>query len=256
MHRAGLLRAYAAQDCVPGVRVLAHGPRLNESLVQQSVGWRHLLSVRVVTTAADLRFSLPANRRGLADGLRMTSLFDRAGTTPGAAAMLAGEPPGVYYFTRAPLQMKVVDRREVLLEGPLVDGELCVLAVSDKITLHLAMQYWRALREVAVPGWNDPAGTAGLTPRQRRVADLLRADLTDGAIAETLGVSVRTVRYEVAHILEAVGVRSRFAAGASLAQLASADLPHLPDGPTAGSGPALAGEPGSTLQSAGIDSEQ
>jgi DNA-binding NarL/FixJ family response regulator len=45
-------------------------------------------------------------------------------------------------------------------------------------------------------------------------------DLPDERIAEKLGISVRTVRYDISAIMAALGVRSRFAAG-----LRCADLP-------------------------------
>ena len=62
----------------------------------------------------------------------------------------------------------------------------------------------------------EPARTPTLTSRQQQVVALLLSDLADEAVAASLGVSVRTVRSDVAAILAALGVKSRFAAGARL----------------------------------------
>jgi DNA-binding NarL/FixJ family response regulator len=60
----------------------------------------------------------------------------------------------------------------------------------------------------------DPPGD--LTPRQGQVVALMASGANDDAIAAALGVSVRTVRSDVAGILDALGVQSRFAAGVRL----------------------------------------
>lgn len=70
----------------------------------------------------------------------------------------------------------------------------------------------------AVLASSFPAVEAGqgldhLTERQRRILALLAADVRDESIAAALGVSVRTVRADIAGVLNLLGVRSRFAAG-------------------------------------------
>lgn len=221
LHRSRLVADMEEGRRLDGVRVVAEGPSLNEQMMRESRRWTHLLSVRHLTTAPDLRTSLPNNRRTLESGLKMTSLFDWNATTPAARALLAGEAPGVYYFTRAPLQLKVVDLREVLLQGPPSQGRPCVIAVSEPVMLNHAMRYWHAVFTDAVPAWHDEEDQAGgFTGRQRRILELLRQDLTDQAVASVLGVSVRTVRYEVADIMARLGVRSRFSAGVRLGSVA------------------------------------
>lgn len=199
-----------------GVRVVGAGPRLNELMMAEAAGWTQLLSVRHVTTAPNLRVSLPNNRRVMDAGLKMTSLFDWHATTPAARALLAVERPGVYYFTRAPLQVKIVDLREVLMEGPPSEGRQSVLAVRDPRLLDRAMHYWHLLVERAVPAWEHPEERKSFTVRQHQILALLEQDLTDEAIAGVLGISVRTVRYEVASVMAQLGVRSRFSAGVRL----------------------------------------
>ena len=48
---------------------------------------------------------------------------------------------------------------------------------------------------------------------------MLTVDTRDDAIAEALEVSVRTVRSDIADLMDALGVRSRFAAGARVKEL-------------------------------------
>ena len=75
----------------------------------------------------------------------------------------------------------------------------------------------------------QPARTVGLssrlacsvrlTPCEREIARLLAMRRTDGEIASTLGISVRTVQSHVQHIFGKLGVHSRRAVGPALAAL-------------------------------------
>ena len=63
----------------------------------------------------------------------------------------------------------------------------------------------------------DGVSTLGdLTPRQRQVVALMATGTGDEAIAASLGVSVRTVRSDIAALLDVLGVKTRFAAGVRL----------------------------------------
>ncbi|WP_296601618.1 helix-turn-helix transcriptional regulator [Nocardioides sp.] len=176
--------------------------------------WRELLTVRPSGTLPHLRVSLPYNREVIANGLRMISLWDWDGLKPEARRLLAGERVGRYLFGVGPVQMNIVDRRFVVLQGPFLDGEPTVMAVTAPDCVAAAWQYWHAAVASSYPADEDEAvELEGLTPRQRQIAALLAVDTRDEAIAETLGVSVRTVRADVAQLMAALGVRSRFAAG-------------------------------------------
>jgi DNA-binding CsgD family transcriptional regulator len=209
--------ALLARGRLPGGEVVAvGGEAVNRWLAEGVTTWRELLSVRPAATTAQLRASLPANRAVVERGVHMVSLFDHDATEPGARVLLAGEPPGTYLFTVAPVQMKIVDRRFVLLQGPTVDGQGSVMAVETPACLEAAWRYWRAALAAAFPVDRVVRGPIRLTPRQRQVVALLASDLADEAIAASLGVSVRTVRSDIAALLDALGVRSRFAAGLQL----------------------------------------
>lgn len=59
--------------------------------------------------------------------------------------------------------------------------------------------------------------TVALSGRQRRIAGMLAAGALDETIARRLGVSVRTVRAEIAEILVVFRAVSRFQAGSRYA---------------------------------------
>lgn len=219
--RSAIVRALTAGETVPHVRVVARDPGLNAQMMAESRRWRHLLSIRQATTGPEIRASLPNNRSCLAGGLKMTSLFDWDGTTPAAKALLQREPAGVYYYVWAPLNLKIIDMTEALLQGPTDNGYSTVIAVRTPAVLRAALHYWKAVLAMARPAWIDPVDDTGdgvgqFTNRQRRILELLSRDMTDQSIADTLSVSLRTVRYDVASILNALGVTSRFAAGLHL----------------------------------------
>jgi DNA-binding CsgD family transcriptional regulator len=218
--RRSEIAAALATGPVPEARIVTSGTdsaTLNRPLLAESARWRELHSVLATATVPQLRISLPNNRRILAGGLRMESVFDAHGIAVGPLLLLANELVGDYLVGFAPLNMKIVDRRAVLLQGPHVPGSgPSVLEVRSPACLEAAWRYWDAVRRFAVPVKEWAGGVADLTPRQRQVVALMATGLGDDAIATTLGVSVRTVRADVAALLDLLGVRTRFAAGVRL----------------------------------------
>ena len=209
---------------LPDVVIVARGLQgINDWIREASTGWRELLSVRPGGTAAELRVTLPHNRVLVNAGLRMVSIFHRQGLEVDARVLLANEPVGTYLYGIAPVQMKIVDRRFVLLQGPLVDGVPSVMTVSSDRCLDAAWRYWEATMSVSSPISQRDDTLGGLTPRQRQVVALMATGAGDEAIAGSLGVSVRTVRSDVASVLDALGVKSRFAAGVRLQSLLGPD---------------------------------
>ena len=218
--RRSEVAAALARGPVPGAEVIADGrdhATLNERLTEQFDQWQELLSVRTWATVENLRFSLPNNRALLDRGLRMSSVFDAHGVGLGALLLLANEPVGGYLVSFAPVTMKIVNRSSVMLQGPdLEDGAHTVMSVRSAACLDAAWRYWDAVRRFAVPAGEWIGALSELTPRQRQVVALMADGLGDDAIAETLAVSVRTVRADIAALLDLLGVRTRFAAGVRL----------------------------------------
>lgn len=202
---------------VPGAELRVLGlDGINDWLRDVIPTWREMLSIRPAVTSENLRISLPQNRRFVGNGLKMTSLIHTDGIRPDARVLIANETLGHYVFGVGPVQMKIADRRLLLLEGPVVDDDETLLLVTSGPCLDAAWRYWEAALESSYPARGSVPAPANLTPRQHQIVALLSNDLGDEAIAEAIGVSVRTVRADVAAILSALGVRSRFAAGMRL----------------------------------------
>lgn len=198
-------------------RFLGRGSQqLNVAMAQAARSWRHLESIRISGTAEQLSVSLPNNALLMAAGLRMTSVWHHPGLEPDARLMLSGEDPSVYFFGYAPVQMKLVDGRSVLLEGPLVRGERTVIDVEDRACLAAARRYWDAVMSRVHPCDAETAALVDLTVRQRRVIALMLTSSSDDEISRKLGVSVRTVRTEIATVLSMLDAPNRFAAGVRL----------------------------------------
>jgi DNA-binding NarL/FixJ family response regulator len=83
--------------------------------------------------------------------------------------------------------------------------------------LDLAEQLWEHGTEVRASAavLPDPSPL----PRNAVVLRLLADGLTDDAVARRIGVSVRTVRNDVASVMVSLGARSRFQAGVRAARL-------------------------------------
>lgn len=204
---------------VKGAEVVARGSQIGPWMMRESHSWRHLLSTRPHTTGREIRESMPNNRRILGAGVEMISIFDRDGTAIDARQVISRERCGSYHFGYAPVQMRLVDRRFVYLQGPEIEGSDSVMRASGGALMEAALRYWQAVAATARPAAKPNASGGQLTARQRRILSLLACDLTDAAVAQTLGVSVRTVRYEMAAVSETLEVRSRFAAGVRYGEL-------------------------------------
>jgi DNA-binding CsgD family transcriptional regulator len=222
--RRAELAAAVAERPVPGVEVVVRGrTNLTPWLMRACRDWKELLSVNRAGQVSVLRDSLPNNRLLVAHGMRMTSVFDDAGTTQEARTLLAAEEVGSYLIGVGPAQMKIADRRFVVLQGPELEGEATLMTVSEPRCLDAAFAYWGRVVESAVPVTEEPSPDGPrLSNRQRRVMALLATEASDDAIAQTLGVSVRTVRSDIAEVMRILGVRSRFAAGLRLHEVTQA----------------------------------
>lgn len=85
---------------------------------------------------------------------------------------------------------------------------------------HLDTPLWaqRARSELArVSGTHDPA--AGLTPTERRVAELAASGMTNRDVAATMFISPKTVEVNLSRIYRKLGIRSRAELGRTMAQL-------------------------------------
>ncbi|TDD54455.1 LuxR family transcriptional regulator [Kribbella antibiotica] len=115
------------------------------------------------------------------------------------------------------LNALVIDRAIAVLptDGP--DGNVAVLRLNSVVAA--ATGFFERLWPSAVPmADSEVPVTAELSPREREVLRLMTLGMTDEHVAAKLGVSVRTIRRMVAHLMNRLGARSRFQAGVKAAE--------------------------------------
>lgn len=198
-------------------RIIGRGTEgINRNLALAAGSWRTLESLRHSGTVEQLATSLPNNAYFVECGLRMVSVWNYSALDPEVRLMLSGEDPAVYFFGFAPVQMKIIDGTSVLLDGPTLRGDATVMEVRDDACFRAARAYWDAVLNTAYPCEAETAALADLTLRQRRIVTLMITSSSDEQIAQRLGVSVRTVRADIAAVLDLLDAPTRFVAGLRL----------------------------------------
>ncbi|MFF1820157.1 LuxR C-terminal-related transcriptional regulator [Kribbella sp. NPDC058245] len=163
------------------------------------------------------------NRELVESGVRMTSFFDISEGSPTVTDFIVAADDMPYHVAFGPIQLKLLDGERVIVEGPVLDDRRSLMMIHGTEAVNAAKQYLQAVRRGAVRAAElRQHYTAGLTPRQHVIAALLGDGCTDEDIAERLTLSVRTVRYEVAKLMDVLEVKTRFAAGVRYAE---ADTP-------------------------------
>jgi len=177
-----------------------------------------------------LRESLKVDLELLKRGVGFRMLVSRtAARRPGAAAYLSAlERDGgqVRVADAIPLRMLVLDGSVVVTPGS--DAEPpCDVVIRSEVVGRCLLAAFEHLW-VGAEKYATFAGAGGdpeeeLTAVHVRLLRALATGAKDEAIARQLGCSERTLRRLVAQALDALGVRSRFAAGAKAAQLGLLD---------------------------------
>ncbi|MFC5152188.1 helix-turn-helix transcriptional regulator [Streptomyces amakusaensis] len=219
----------------PGVETVVGVDRIRDRLAELSRHIEHEVMAFVpdAPDAKNIESAKPLDSKLLARGVRMRTLYPEslrnnpAGTD--YANWLASMGGEVRTTPDVPVRMTVIDRRVVVLP---VHGEnsghSAVLLTGNGALIALC-----ALFDLA---WDqaDPLGAArtrderGLTSQERETLRLLEHGHTDETIAKRLGVSSRTTRRIVAGIMDTLGARSRFQAGALASQRGWLTAPALP----------------------------
>jgi DNA-binding CsgD family transcriptional regulator len=198
------------------VQLMTLRPRVMESLVP-------MMTPHVLEQFGDYDQQL------IDEGVERVDLYNPDGMWGATAKTLATSPILPYArFAAVTVQIKIYDRRAVVIEGPRIDDDRSALVVTRADVVEAARGLFSTALATSVPAAaaiaDDPR--PWLTPRQREVVALLTADLHDDEIAGQLGVSVRTVRGDIEVVRRVLGVRTRFAAGFQLGRLVSAtELP-------------------------------
>jgi DNA-binding CsgD family transcriptional regulator/sugar-specific transcriptional regulator TrmB len=119
-----------------------------------------------------------------------------------------------------PPRMLIFDRKIAIIPTEPTDSKLGALRTTE-------YGFVSSLTMVFEQAWDSaiPLGTVitadadtGLTPLDRELLKLLATGITDEAAGRRLGVSARTVRRQVAALMERLNATSRFEAGSKAAQ--------------------------------------
>lgn len=179
---------------------------------------REVLVART-TTRQPLGTFRTVDHDNLRRGVRYRVLFpDTARTTPGlstqlGALALAGAD--VRTLPRVPMDALVIDGSLAVLPSDRHPGGLAMFQLTSVVTA--TKELFERLWPTAVPLTTGALPEAELSPREQELLTLLFAGSTDESAAARLGISVRTVRRTVSDIMNRLGARSRFQAGAKAA---------------------------------------
>jgi DNA-binding SARP family transcriptional activator/DNA-binding CsgD family transcriptional regulator len=157
------------------------------------------------------------HRENVDRGVRYRAVFPDAERLSGKVTSLAVAGAAVRTDTNVPMEFVVIDGEIALLPGGAAGDGVAVLRLPSAVgaTVELFERMWSAavvLNPVELDEEEPEHG--GLTARERDLLALLWAGYTDGSAGAKLGISVRTVRRTVADIMNRLGARSRFQAGA------------------------------------------
>lgn len=173
---------------------------------------------------ASLDASRPLDRDAMDRGIALLTLYQDSARNNSAtlayARWMTEEGGMVRTCPTLPPRMLVFDRQVAVVPIDPSDtrrGALCTREVGIVASMvALFEQTWQA----AVPlGADLPHATdTGLSSGERELLRLLASGMTDEGACKRLGVSVRSVRRQMAALMERLGASSRFEAGLRAAQ--------------------------------------
>ena len=173
---------------------------------------------------ASLDASRPLDQDAMARGISLLTLYqDSVRNDPATyayARWMTREGGQVRTAPLLPPRMLIFDRTTAVVPIDPANSKLGALCTSEPaVVASLTMVYEQAWH-TAVPlgSQADPNGGTGLSPLDRELLTLLATGLTDEAAGNRLGVSARTVRRQMAALMERLNATSRFEAGLKAAQ--------------------------------------
>jgi DNA-binding CsgD family transcriptional regulator/sugar-specific transcriptional regulator TrmB len=175
-------------------------------------------------SAASLNASRPLDQRALAAGIRILTLYqDSARNDPAThayAQWLTDRGGEVRTAPILPTRMLIFDRRIAVIPIDPDNTKLGALCTAEMAIVKSMVSIFETAWNTAVPLGSSAReeSMTGLTPVDRQILIMLGTGLTDEAVATRLGVSGRTVRRQVASIMERLNASSRFEAGLKAAQ--------------------------------------
>ncbi|MEY9966633.1 DNA-binding CsgD family transcriptional regulator/sugar-specific transcriptional regulator TrmB [Streptacidiphilus sp. MAP12-16] len=172
----------------------------------------------------DLAAGRPLNAQALARGVRIRSLYqDSVRNDPSTTAhanWLMENGGEVRTAPVVPQRLIITDLTHALVPIDPADSRKGALYVTEPglvtALAHLFEQAWATAVPLGATRTHDP--DTGLTETERELLRLLGSGLTDETAAHRLGISLRTVRRQMASIMERLNATSRFEAGLKAAQ--------------------------------------
>lgn len=220
-----------------GVETLVGVDRIRDRLAELSRHIEHEIMAFVpdAPDAQNIAAAKPLDAETLDRGIRMRTLYPEslrnapAGTE--YAHWLASRGGEVRTTPDVPVRMTILDRRIAILP---VHGEnsghSAVLLTGDGTLTALCTLFDLAWDRADRLGSARERDQRGLTSQERETLRLLEHGHTDEVISKRLGVSTRTTRRTVAGIMETLGARSRFQAGALASRRGWLTVPDAPGG--------------------------
>ncbi|MGW8696190.1 LuxR C-terminal-related transcriptional regulator [Streptomyces eurythermus] len=174
---------------------------------------------------ASLDASRPLDEQALARGVQLLTVYqDSARNDPATfayARWLSEQGGQVRTSPVLPPRMLIFDRRTAVVPIDPANTRLGALCTSAPGIVASLLALFEQTWESAVPLGADrrrPAGEEEVTPAERELLKLLASGMTDEAAGKRLGVSLRTVRRQMAALMERLHASSRFEAGLKAAQ--------------------------------------
>ncbi len=153
-------------------------------------------------------------------GVRYKVLFPDSARMSAALNRVSRAGAEVRTDAEVPMDALVIDRKSVVLpadNGGQTGSAVFHLPGVVTATVGLFERIWQAAAPLAPVELAEPGNASMLSCRESELLTLLVSGATDESAAARLGISVRTVRRMVADIMNRLGARSRFQAGAKAA---------------------------------------
>ncbi|WET77946.1 helix-turn-helix transcriptional regulator [Amycolatopsis sp. QT-25] len=171
--------------------------------------------VLVMSTGTDTAFQRIALANVRPDA-RHKVLFPDSARMSGALDRMSRAGAEVRTDTEIPMDALVIDRTSVVLPAERGQAGSAVFRLPGVVTATAGLfeRIWQAAAPLVPLDLPESGNASILTGREQELLTLLFSGTTDESAAARLGISVRTVRRMVADIMNRLGARSRFQAGA------------------------------------------
>jgi len=224
---------HAATAETPTISVLSGLQRIN-SVITQTMAAAHeeLLTIQPHNgrNAASVRESLERDQALLDRGARIRTLYQHTlRHSPAVVAryeLLKGDI-AVRTLDEVTERLIVIDRTVAFI--PANNDRTLALEVRNPALITFFVITFERLWRLATPMYPKAAHQPtlnGITPRQRAIASLLVEGHTDAAIADRLGMNVRTARVHIAKLAATLGSESRAQLGYLIGRSGILDQEH------------------------------